>query len=872
MVRITLLVLLCQICFRVCGQTIKGFVRNAEQRSISDCSVVAIDSAAGEVLQFTTPTAQGYFELQIKKPVKKILVRCQGLGYQTITIELNLTQEKTVYRQDLILSAKPIELGEVVVLSQRPKIVINNDTVTYDVEKLAHSQDLKMIDLLRHLPGIEVNDQTGQVSYKGKPIETMLLDGDDLFGQGYSIGVRNIPIKIVDKVEAIEDYHSNQLEKGMRRSNQVVLNLKLKKNNPALSGELIAGGGPLHYVGKSELILLSSKSKGLGIGTLNNIAVNETSYSNSTYSSEHASEMRNYAFDPLSNSSLKGVPSFDRSYNNELYFGQYNQHLKIDKKTSIRGDLAFFQDLNRFSINTTSRFSVNGADFFTQSNQLSGINKPLAKALSLVCKTQFSKKTNLSYDLRLVDHSLDAQQNNIQNNHASFASNLDQHQHFFQQNLNYANRFSPNNFFEFKAAQAVDQNNQNFHIVDGVPILYEGIGFGASNLYNQRNSLDLSGSLLKKLPKGDAQVLLSHNQQQEMFVYQPSNLKFTFDYKQQLNQIKSIVNLLLFKKGKLHIEVGGAYTQQKIVNQPSNERISRQQFLWNTALLLEMELSKQSKLLISTVGTANPPASMYLYRAIVMTDSRNLYTNKPSLELIHQWNSSLNYSHHDLLKQSNQRIALNYQQSNNAFFAAQNVDSLVSVSTFFQLPMLRKTWSTTIDHSFLINSLSNLITFQVNAKLDRYFNQLNEGSLASTVQTQTALHIGISSAFKGFFNYRLNADWMYNTYQQANLPTLQMRFIIAELIANFKVTKITNIRLVSHAVLPQEITKIQNQLFFDLFINHRFSKNKMETFLIARNIFNRSNYEQIKTTEFSKTVVSTSLFRPLVVLGLSFSL
>ncbi|MCB9081209.1 MAG: hypothetical protein H6555_05820 [Lewinellaceae bacterium] len=66
-------------------------------------------------------------------------------------------------------------------------------------------------------------------------METLLLDGEDLFGRGYSVGVRNIPIKIIDKVEAIEDYHTNKLEKGLRRSEK--WRLTLSQTGCFLTGE-----------------------------------------------------------------------------------------------------------------------------------------------------------------------------------------------------------------------------------------------------------------------------------------------------------------------------------------------------------------------------------------------------------------------------------------------------------------------------------------------------------------------------------------------------------------------------------------------------------------------------------------------------------
>lgn len=855
------------------GQVFSGHVYNKDQKPATECNILAIDPESGEVLQFTTPNQQGYYELKLSEvKTSSIYLRCQGLIYQTQTLEIVLNAQKNTYSQNFYLENSQFNLNEVVIISQKPKIVINNDTVSFDATKFAQEQDVKVIDLLKRLPGIEVNDKSGQVSYKGKAIETLLIDGDDLFGSGYSVGVRNIPIKIIDKVEAIEDYHSNHLSKGLQRSDKVVLNLKLKKNTPALTGELGAGVGPGHYIGKADLILLNGAHKGFGVGLANNTSINETPFNEATYRAENNEELAHYSFDPLESSTVPNAPGFERSYNNRLVFGQYNHLLKLGKNTSLRANLALFEDRDQFSISSENRFSINGVANFSQSNAQRGQLKPKHKFLSLAFKTQLSDSANLTYDARLVDRSLYAQQNNLQNERAAFSSTLDQHKHFLQHKIAFAKRLSSSSLFTLQAYQAADRSTGNFEVRQGVSFLQPLELFSDARSNNQRNSLKLSASWLQKIKKGDVQLLLSQEAQKEKFHFIQVQTPYLFNYRKNWSQAKSIINFTGLNTLKFRGQLDGNYLEQNLAHPYENSSSSQHDLYWNAGLLLEWKLSKNSKLSFSSAKQATPLAPQYLHRARILLDSRTAQSNQPSLDLQHSWSNSLQFTHHNFFTQNSQNISLNYQESRNTLFSSQEIDSLFTIFTFYQLPLTRRSLTFAASQSILINPLSNLLSVGFNSKMDWYYNQLNNGPIAEIFSRQSSCSVALSSAFKGLFNYRVNTNLIFNQAKQGELPAYKMRMVIAEVVTHFKISKNTSLRWTVNAILPEEIENLNNQLFFDCMVQHRIPKRKMELFLMARNIFNRSEFLQIKTTEFSRSVIATSLFEPFAVLGISLSL
>ncbi len=134
-------------------------------------------------------------------------------------------------------------LAPVVVESKRSPVQIKNDTTIYKADAFKDGTERKLIDLLKKLPGIEVNDKSGEVRFKGKPVETILLEGNDLFGNNYAIGTKNINADIVTEVQAIENYFDNYVLKGLTSDDKVALNIKVNNSALKLSTAVEAGLG-----------------------------------------------------------------------------------------------------------------------------------------------------------------------------------------------------------------------------------------------------------------------------------------------------------------------------------------------------------------------------------------------------------------------------------------------------------------------------------------------------------------------------------------------------------------------------------------------------------------------------------------------------
>src|SRR5699024_4411426 len=158
-------------------------------------------------------------------------------------------------------------------LSNKAKMamVVREDTITYRTDKFITGDERKLRDVLKKLPGVEV-DREGNVTVNGKKVDKLMVDGQDFFGGDTKLGVNHIPADAVDEVETIDDYHEVAFMKGLSDSDKMAMNIKLKEDKKNfVFGESEAGGGvKKRYYLHPALFYYSPKTTANFIGSLNN--------------------------------------------------------------------------------------------------------------------------------------------------------------------------------------------------------------------------------------------------------------------------------------------------------------------------------------------------------------------------------------------------------------------------------------------------------------------------------------------------------------------------------------------------------------------------------------------------------------------------
>ena len=225
------------------SQTILGTITDTELNSL-DYSYVSIKDFDNINVKEYLIARKGKYEIDLKEEYLKIVVEIQSSGYITATKIIENLQKKKTYNFNFVLKKDTITnqlLDEVIIIAKRKPFKIKKDTVSYNVNSYRNGSERKIEDIIKKLPGIEVDKNTGVIKYKGKPIESVTLDGDNLFGHNYTLGTKNINVDMVSQIEAIENYSENPLLKGIEKGDKVSLNLKFRICQPKGKGKVQIG-------------------------------------------------------------------------------------------------------------------------------------------------------------------------------------------------------------------------------------------------------------------------------------------------------------------------------------------------------------------------------------------------------------------------------------------------------------------------------------------------------------------------------------------------------------------------------------------------------------------------------------------------------
>ncbi|RNI30147.1 TonB-dependent receptor [Rufibacter immobilis] len=184
--------------------------------------------------------------------------RVPGLALnKPLRIVITMTGFK-VYRKEFTLTAGNAELdlgqvemtqadhllGEVVIMSEAPPIVVRKDTLEFNANSFKTLPTALLEDLLKKLPGVTV-DGSGSIAVNGKAVNKILVDGKEFFGNDPKVASRNLPADMIDKVQVVNDPDAQRRDPDLP-VNEIpqVINLKLKKGiKQGAFGKVYAGTG-----------------------------------------------------------------------------------------------------------------------------------------------------------------------------------------------------------------------------------------------------------------------------------------------------------------------------------------------------------------------------------------------------------------------------------------------------------------------------------------------------------------------------------------------------------------------------------------------------------------------------------------------------
>ena len=228
------------------AQTLKGTVKDSAGKAVPYASVNLRNSVNHRIIGFAVTDTGGAFTLQIPAgtPLSGLLMEVTSIGYKTFSRPI--ADPHLAY--DFTLSVSANQLRSVEIKSSRPVLRTHGDTLGYNVSDFASAQDMVIGDVLKKLPGITVGSD-GTISYNGKPISNLYIDGDNLLDDKYNIATTTIPHSVVEQVQVIQNDQPIKVLQNKVMSDDVALNLTIKKGAKmqTVGQENVGAGLPGNY-------------------------------------------------------------------------------------------------------------------------------------------------------------------------------------------------------------------------------------------------------------------------------------------------------------------------------------------------------------------------------------------------------------------------------------------------------------------------------------------------------------------------------------------------------------------------------------------------------------------------------------------------
>ena len=167
---------------------LEGAILDSKSLPIEMANVMAVNQANKGMDSYAITNDKGKYSLSLK-PNSTYSIKISYLGMKSKEVEISTTT--TNINKNITLEDSAVELDGVEIIREMP-VSIKGDTIVYNADSFKSGTERKLEDVLKKLPGVEVNAD-GEVEVEGKKVTKMMVEGKDFFDGDTKLGVKNIP-------------------------------------------------------------------------------------------------------------------------------------------------------------------------------------------------------------------------------------------------------------------------------------------------------------------------------------------------------------------------------------------------------------------------------------------------------------------------------------------------------------------------------------------------------------------------------------------------------------------------------------------------------------------------------------------------------
>ena len=704
-----------------------GKVTDSVGNPLELANIILINSESNSLETFAMSDDKGDYKLSLKKNTSYNL-QVSYIGMSTFSQMLK-TEDSDLLRNFALTQNNQLDAVE---LTYEMPVVISGDTLVYDADSFKTGTERKLEDVLKNLPGVEINDD-GEIEVEGKAVTKIMVEGKDFFDGDSKIASKNIPSNAVDKVQILKNYAEvGQLSSVQNNQDNIAINIKLKKGKDKFwFGNILAGSGesPSYtqnqdldlYIFQPKLFFYSPTYSINVIGDLNNIG-------------EQAFTRRDFwkfsgGFNRPSGKSGTNISLG----NNNLSFLQLQNNRAKDINTEFIAINSSFSpskklDYSAFLILTNSETEIqqnnitqyvglteNIPDENTQTNTSQTSELGIAK-FSLKYKPNINNQVDYEVLGRVTNESQD--QNYLSSVIGSIGQ-LDEAETFsINQNLNYYYTLNEKNIFALEAQHllkdedpfynALLENNSNYQTTA------LGLGLDNSspfyniaqdkrvksnqldakldywNILNKKSDLNLTFGAIYSKQEFDSEIFQFLSESAED-IYNPTSLvNDGLDY----NEVNYVFNDLYLglryrlKTGKFTISPGftahsydSENTQNESFESRSNYKKSFFKLLPDFNMIIQLKDSESIRLNYAMRTQFTDITK--IARGLVLNNYNSLFIGTQDLQNAISHNISLNYYSFNLFNYTNVYAGINYNKSIDQIRNLTSFESVIATSNPF---------------------------------------------------------------------------------------------------------------------------------------------------------------------------------------------
>ena len=271
MKKILLLIIFLITLFSNAQVKLTGVVKDSIGDPLEMANVLAINKITKKMASYGFSDSKGNYKLDLdRNGTFNVTISYVGMKSVNFTVETKSADIEKNITLDYDNTLEGINI-----VSKMP-VTIKGDTIVYNADSFKNGTERKLEDVLKKLPGVEINDD-GQIEVEGKTVEKIMVDGKDFFDGDTKLATKNIPSNALDKIEVLRNFSDvSQLSGVQNNQDRVAINIKLKEGKKNFwFGDITAGVGNASdeglYLFQPKLFYYSPKYTINVIGDVNNM-------------------------------------------------------------------------------------------------------------------------------------------------------------------------------------------------------------------------------------------------------------------------------------------------------------------------------------------------------------------------------------------------------------------------------------------------------------------------------------------------------------------------------------------------------------------------------------------------------------------------